>query len=166
MGVVDRIKGVGFGVGGLVGMLVLMAVPVVFIYGMTWVSMKVFPWLTPAFFLTLTVCVFLLGPMSFIAKTRWLAAVGFLWCSYVFGTILWIWALLLTFELWGMIAVVIGLLIVGIGIVPVALLASLFRGEWAGLGNLVIMILATFGFRILAIWLASKADRERQGIYG
>jgi hypothetical protein len=166
MGVLDKFKSVGFGIGGFVFMLVLMAIPVMLLFGMTWVSMKVFPLLMPTFFWTLALCIVLLGPLSFLARTRGFAATGFMFCSYVFGAVLWMWALLLTYDLWGMMAVVIGILIAGVGIVPVALLAAVFHAEWAGLGDLVFMIVATFGFRFLAFWLASKADRERQGIYG
>ena len=38
-------------------------------------------------------------------------------------------SLLLTYELWGTTAVIIGLVLLGIGIVPVALLAALFHGH-------------------------------------
>lgn len=138
MGAIDKIKNVGIGIGGLVAMLIMVAIPIIFLFGMTRVSMNVLPWLMPAFFWTLAVCVFLLGPL----------------------------ALLLTFDLWGMFAVVIGILFLGVGIVPVALLAVIFHAEWSSLGDLAIMIVSTFGFRILAVWLGEKARRESQGIYG
>ena len=38
-----------------------------------------------------------------------------------------------------------------------------FRYDFAGsFGDLAIMIGATFGVRFLAVWLASRADRERE----
>lgn len=166
MGAIDKIKNVGIGIGGLVAMLIMVAIPIIFLFGMTRVSMNVLPWLMPAFFWTLAVCVFLLGPLALLTKTRGFAASGFLLSSYVFGAILWVWALLLTFDLWGMFAVVIGILFLGVGIVPVALLAVIFHAEWSSLGDLAIMIVSTFGFRILAVWLGEKARRESQGIYG
>jgi hypothetical protein len=62
-----------------------------------------------------------------IRRTRAFSAAGLMIASYVFGACLWITSLLLTYELWGTIAVIIGLAVVGIGIVPVALLAALFH---------------------------------------
>lgn len=166
MGIVEKIKGVGMGVGGMVAVLVMLAIPIMLLFGMAWVSVKISPWLMPAFFWTLALCIFVLAPLSFLAKTRGFAAIGFLFSSYVFGAILWVSALLLAWELWGMVAVIIGILIAGVGVVPVALLAALFHGEWASIGDLAILLVATFGIRALSFWLAQKADRERQGIYG
>ncbi|MBK8384258.1 MAG: hypothetical protein IPL11_00660 [Candidatus Accumulibacter sp.] len=82
--------------------------------------------------------------------------------SYIFGFVLWICSFLLVLDLWGMFAVVVGLLMAGIGIVSVAILAALFHADWESLGGLAIMIGATFGVRFLSVWLASKADRERE----
>src|ERR1700736_2508910 len=69
-------------------------------------------------------------------------------------------SLLLTYELWGTTAVIIGLVLLGIGIVPVALLAALFHGQWWHLLDLVVLILTTFGTRLLAGWLSEKANAD------
>lgn len=65
--------------------------------------------------------------------------------------------LLLSWELWGPIAVIIGLFIFGIGVVPIAMLATLFNGMWIELGFLVLAIILTFGFRFFGIGLVEKA---------
>jgi hypothetical protein len=165
MGAVDRIKSFGLGIGSLIIMLFMVAIPIIILFGMARVSMSIYPWLMPVFFLTLAICVFPLGPLALLTKTRGFAASAYLLSSYVFGAILWIWALLLTFDLWGMFAVIIGILFLGIGIIPVALLAVIFHAEWSSLGDLTIMIVVTFGFRIFAVWLGEKAKRESQSVY-
>jgi hypothetical protein len=162
MSMAEKMKSVGLGIGGVVMVLVLVAIPVIFLYGASWASEKVYPWLAPVFNLTLSICVLLLGPLSFFSKTRAFAAMGFLISSFVFGVILWILSLLLTLELWGMLAAIIGIVLMGIGIVPVALLAALFHADWSSIGSLAMLIVATFGVRMLSLWLAAKADRERQ----
>jgi hypothetical protein len=165
--ITEKLKNVGLGVGGLVISLVflalLLAISVTFLFGLTWVSVKVLPWLKPAFLLALAASIFLCGPLALFRRTRGTAAAGLMIASYVFGAILWITALLLTYQLWGTIAVVIGLLIVGVGIVPIALLATIFSAEWWHLADLVVLLLLTFGIRFLALWLADKAG-ERQVI--
>jgi hypothetical protein len=109
----------------------------------------------------LGITIFILGPLALIRITRGFSAVGLMIASYVFGTCLWITSLLLTYELLGTIAVVVGLVVLGIGIVPIALLATLFHAQWWHLLDLVGLIVATFGTRLPAVWLAGKADADR-----
>jgi MFS family permease len=154
-------KKIAMGVAGLLSGLFLLCLPVILIFGMTWVSEIVSPWLVPAFLCTLAISIFILGPLSVIRKTRGFSASGLMVASYVFGGCLWITSLLLTYELWGMLAVFIGLVLLGIGIVPVALLAVLFHGQWSYLLDLVVLIVATFGTRLVAVWLAENVEAER-----
>jgi hypothetical protein len=146
---------------GLLGGLILLALPGILIFGLTWVSVILSPWLVPAFFWMLGITIFILGPLALIRITQGFSAVSLMIASYVFGTCLWITSLLLTYELLGTIAVVIGLVVLGIGIVPIALLAALFHAQWWHLLDLVGLIVATFFTRLLAVWLAGKADADR-----
>jgi hypothetical protein len=109
---------------GLLGGLILLALPGILIFGLTWVSVILSPWLVPAFFWMLGITIFILGPLALIRITQGFSAVSLMIASYVFGTCLWITLLLLTYELLGTIAVVIGLVVLGIGIVPIALLVQ------------------------------------------
>jgi hypothetical protein len=154
-------KKIAMGVAALLCGLLLLALPVILIFGLILMSVIVWPWLGPAFSLTLGISVFILGPLAVIRRTRGFSAAGLMIASYVFGACLWIASLLLTWALWGGIAVVIGLILLGIGIVPVALLAALFRAQWWNLLDLVILIVATFGARSLAVWLAKKVDADQ-----
>ncbi len=99
MGAIEKIKSVGLGIGGMIAVLVMLAVPFMLLFGMAWFSVKISPWLMPVFLWTLAFCLFVLVPMSFVAKTRGFAAIGLLLSSYVFGAVLWVWALLVTWNL-------------------------------------------------------------------
>src|SRR6516225_1687774 len=156
-----KMKKIAMGVVALLCGLFLLALPVILIFGLIRMSVIVWHWLGPAFFLTLGISVFILGPLAVIRRTRGFSAAGLMIASYVFGVCLWITSLLLTWALWGGIAVFIGLIVLGIGIVPVALLATLFRAQWWNLLDLVMLIVATFGTRMLAVWLAGKADADQ-----
>lgn len=80
--------------------------------------------------------------------------------SYVIGLALWVWALILTYVLWGLWAVVIGLFFMGVGIVPIAMLATLFKGMWPQLGQLVLGLVLVFGIRAYSLYVAQKAERD------
>lgn len=161
MSVGEKLKGIGAGLAGLGIFAAVIALAVIFLRGATWLSETVYPWLMPAFFWTLISCLFVLGPTALFRGTRGFAVAGLLIASYVFGFILWVWSFLLTLKLWGMFAVIVGLILVGVGIVPVALLAVLFHADWPSLVDMAILIVATFGSRMLALWLAEKVERQR-----
>lgn len=128
----EKAKGFGKTAGGIAIGAAVLSIPVVLLFGAAWASEKISPWLMPMFGWTLLACLLVLAPTAFFRASRGLSAIGFLCASYVFG------------------------------IVPVAILAAVFHAEWESLGGLVIMIGATFGVRFLAVWLTSKADRERE----
>jgi len=50
----------------------------------------------------------------------------------------------------------------GVGIVPVAILATLFKGEWGFLLFIIVMTFLTFGMRFLGILLAHKSERKNE----
>ena len=89
-----------------------------------------------------------------------MAAIGFVTASFVFGAMMWCGGLGVTYEAWGMGGVIIGLVIAGVGIVPVGMLAVLLHGEWQALIVFVILIVLTFGLRGLGFWLAKKVDER------
>jgi len=160
MAIRENLKKLGMGVGGLLIGLILLTEFATLLSGLAWVSVMVWPWLVGAIFLTLAISIFILVPLALIRKTRGFAAVGLLIASYIFGAILWVMSLVLTYEFWGMFAVILGLVILGFGIVPIAVLATLFHAEWGHLADLALLIVATFGARALAYWLGAKVSEE------
>jgi hypothetical protein len=74
------------------------------------------------------------------------------WCglalyfaSAAIGLDIWGWSIVTVHALWGTVAVIVGLLLLGVGVAPMALLATAFHGEWVTFGylvsNLVILVL-------------------------
>jgi len=49
-------------------------------------------------------------------------------CSYVFGATLWVWSLLVAYSLWVGVGLAIDLFMAGVGVVPLAMLATLSMG--------------------------------------
>lgn len=62
-------------------------------------------------------------------------------------------SLLVALAIWGVPGVVIGLLLGGVGVVPVAMLATLTHGMWEPLAELAGLVVLTFGSGILGLWL-------------
>ncbi len=157
MSVRSAISQIGTYAFALVIMLALLSLPVLFILGAVWVAEKALPWLILLSVLTLAFNIVILLPLALIPPTRPWAGVGFFISSFVFGLTGWLMGLLLTWILWGVFAVLIGLFILGIGVVPIGMLATLFNGMWLELGLLFLAVVLTFGLRILGMTLAENA---------
>ncbi|WP_375781495.1 biotin/lipoyl-containing protein [Burkholderia ubonensis] len=158
MNVREGLKKVGLIAGGfLLGPVVLVGIPFAIIFGVTWVIEKIGPWLVPTFYLTLGASAFILAPLALIPKTRTTSATGLMIASYIFGVILWIESFIATYEFWGTLGVLIGLFIAGVGIVPIAILATLIHADWMSLLGLTMLLAAVVGARFLAFWVGSKA---------
>ena len=158
----EKLKEFGCSILSLGLFIGLILLAVAFIYGAAWTSAKVFPWLYAAFFPALGFALFISLPLSFFRRTRAFAANSFYIVSFIFGLNLWCFSLLLTLFLWGTMAVFIGLGIVGVGIAPVALMATAFKGEWEHFLDLVILLVLTFGCRVFSLYLIGKTRQANE----
>ena len=154
MSVKSTVSSIAAYVLGLVLFLALASLPVLFIVGGVLVAEKILPWLMLLSFLALAFIILVLLPLTIARRTRSLAGLGFFISSYVFGLTGWFMGLLLTWTLWGGLAVIIGLFIFGIGVVPIAMLATLLNGMWLELTVLFVVVILTFGLRIAGMALA------------
>lgn len=103
---------------------------------------------------------FVFLPMLFIKRVRVWGAVGFVYSSLGFGLYLWVASFLFTFANFGLFWLIVALLFLGIGVVPFAFFAVLFHGDWGGLGQLVLMVVLTFGCRYLGAYYGTKSEEE------
>ena len=157
----QRIKAYGI---GFVVLVVLFVLPLLYLYGVLWFSEKALPWLFLACLVTFAVCVFVLLPLSIFRRMRsWTGAALYL-ISFLFGAMLFAFSCLVTYELWGTMGLIVGLVIMGIGVVPIAFLSSLFHGEWALLGYVVLGAVITFGIRLLGMRIAVSNGRRDETI--
>lgn len=158
------VKGVAAGLGGLLMMLAFMTIAVViatlFIYGAAWASTKLLPWFSILTWVAFAIVVFVLLPLAIPRATRGFSSIAMFVASYVFGVTLWMMGLLLTLSIWGVTAVIIGILLGGVGVVPIAMLATLIHGYWLPLVELVLLTVATFGCRIGALSLAQSLEQQ------
>lgn len=153
----NRMKNAGAGVLGLAAIVGIMAIGIGLLVGAAKFSVYILEWTVPAFLITLLISLVLLA-FSLIPSLRGFSAVGIMYASLVFGAVLWIWGMSYTYMAWGLLGVMIGLIFLGVGVVPVAMLAAVVDGDWNTLGLFFVAIVVTFGSRGLANWLAEKAD--------
>ena len=150
------------GIGGLLIMgavlLVGITIGAIFIFGSAWASSKLLPWFSVLTWIAFGLVVFIFLPLAIPRATRGFSSVALFISSYVFGATLWMEGLLLTLFIWGLGAVFIGLFLAGIGVVPIAILATLIKGMWGSLIELVLLSIMTFSCRIGALSLADSLE--------
>ncbi|KKS53507.1 MAG: hypothetical protein UV20_C0050G0004 [Candidatus Magasanikbacteria bacterium GW2011_GWA2_42_32] len=163
---ITALKAGGGYVLGIAGLLLLLAIPVFFIMGAVWVGTYVLPWLKLLAWIVLGIDVIIILPLILFRKTREAALSALYISSYVFGLLLWFMGLLLSYLIWGFIAVFIGLALMGIGVVPIAMLATLLTGEFGIFGTLILLTFLTFGVRFFAVYILEKSAENSYSLEG
>lgn len=113
--------------------------------------------LLPVTWIGVAVVLFVLLPMACFRSTRSAAGSGLICASWVFGATTWFLGATVTFATWGWIAVLIGLLLGGVGVVPIGILVAFFSIESMSLGvSLIVMVIIVFATRLGGVALRSK----------
>ena len=158
MEILESIGGVLLGIAFFVGSII--ALILFFTVGAT-VGATILPfvsWLTGILFAINVIALL----MAISRKTRGVVGIIIFLSSYVYGLQTWIIGLLVTLTLWGWIAVIIGLFIGGIGVVPIGMAAAIFNGRWSIFFVLLINVILTYGTRIIGRTLAESAGRANE----
>ena len=154
--------------GCLLGIIFLVGIGLIalmFIHGGVWLSEKALPYFLGLARITFAVVVAILLPMTVFHRTQRFAARGLINAAALFGITLWVWGLVLTDNLWGSGAVLIGIFLLGVGVVPMAMLATLMAQMWPTFGQLLLLALLAYGTRRFGKKLIHKLQQEEQKIY-
>ena len=123
------------------------------------IAVKAYTLTLPFYELALAVAIFVLLPLTIWRKTRGVAGAGLLITSYIFGLTTWLLGAAVTFGSFGWFGLIIGLLFLGVGVVPLAIIGAIFKLDNGGLALvLVVMVAVTFGARFGGVYAASKAE--------
>jgi len=155
----DFLKSIGWFIMGIAMLLGIIFLAVFFIKGGVWLSAKVIPWLFPINGLVFALNILIILPLGIFKKTRHASGIGLVVSSPVYWLTLWVWALLLTNAIWGQAAVFIGLFIAGVGVVPIAMLATAMIGEWLITGQLILLLVLAFGSQMLGFYFLGEFER-------
>jgi hypothetical protein len=120
----------------------------------------IFDWTPFVVALTTLLSIFVLAPLGVFRLTRSFAGSALIFASFVFGVILWVYGAIATFLYWGWLGLIIGVVIVGVGVVPTGFLALALQSQWEWLANLGLLLASMVGSRLLGLWYLAKADRD------
>lgn len=152
----EKVKEAGWFVLGLGMMIVAVVIIAIFLNGTIYIGEKILPFLQDVLVWASVLFFLVLLPFSFIRKTYKFVGTATFYFSYLSGFTLWFYSALVTYYFWGFFGLIVGLFLVGIGVLPIAIIASLFNGEWTILWNLFYLAALTYGSRILSIYTLSK----------
>lgn len=109
------------------------------------------------------ICLITFVPVSLVLlipkKSRVWGGTGIWLSSWPLGLALWIDCLLYAFSVSAIWALA-GLCLGGIGIVPIAAIMALVRGDWTNLGNLVVTCVIVMLLRYAGLWIMSRAEEQ------
>ena len=122
-------------------------------------AIKAYTLTLPFYSFAFAVALFVLLPLTIWRKTRGAAGTGLLITSYIFGLTTWLLGAAVTFGSFGWFGLIVGLLILGVGVVPLAIIGAFFKLDNGGLALvLFVMLVVTLGARFGGAYAASKAE--------
>jgi hypothetical protein len=65
---------------------------------------------------------------------------------------------LMTYALWGVGGLLVGLAFAGVGVVPLGIIAAALHGMWEPVGELIFGVFITYAARAFALYIAKKID--------
>jgi hypothetical protein len=129
------------------------------IKGTVWVGTKSIPWLNNIYGLTLGACILVL-PLLLFRGARGFVGMTYVYASFLFGLTTWFWSLLIAYSYWDLLGVVIGILLMGVGVYPIAILACLFNSNWGTVGELLVAGILIYVVRMLGVYFASLPNKD------
>jgi len=141
---------------GVIALLIVASIPAVLMLGAEWMSSILLPWFSLASAIVFTLLILVVVPLSVFRGMRRFAAVTSVLGSYLFGSTLWMFGLLSTITLVGWWAVFLGLIFMGFGVIPIAMLAMAIKGLWGLLGQMLALLAAAIGAQVYSAWIEDK----------
>lgn len=141
-------------------LLIISLIIALIIKGGFWLSSILYPVLNVISLVALLTCFLVLLPLSIFQKNKTNLIKGFYITSFIFGATTWTWSFVLAYTIWGVLGLLVGLFLFGVGVVPVAVFATLLTGEWMMFLRLIILITITYLTREYAKKL-SKEERKK-----
>ena|ERR1700688_2518 len=114
------------------------------------------------FLLILAYLIWGAGPLLFHRSTRPIVPFLLLGSSFMVGTLTWLWCALLTTASFGFGGLIVGILLAGLGVVPLGIIAVLRNNAWIPAASIIVGIVATFTLRALGGVVVSLIERSHQ----
>ncbi len=155
-----ELRGMGCVAFFICAIAILVLAAALFFSGVAYVSAIIMPWLLIAAWITFGILLIVFLPLSFFRRSRRVSCTAFITGSYMFGICGWLLGFLTTYTVWGFWALIVGLFLFGIGVVPIGIAAAAFHGVWDTVWELLLLVVLTFAARGYAVYLANRVDRD------
>ena len=119
-------------------------------------NVTIIQWSTYVFTVVTALCLLILIVFGFFRPARPFIAVALITGSWITGGTVWILSALFTYIFWGVGWLIAGIVFMGVGVLPLALLASGRAGEWGNFNMLATMAGVTIALRLVGLFLMSK----------
>jgi hypothetical protein len=125
-------------------------------------AMHAFGFMLPVALIALGISILLL-PLAAFRITRGFAGLALTILSYVFGATAWLYGAACSFMAFGWIGLIIGLILAGVGVVPLAMVAGIFKSEVPIMVTWILLALvaATILARVAGLAMLAKSGDER-----
>jgi len=157
----EKIKDFLYGVGGIgLFVLIILAVSLLIIGGA-----KLFEFLYPILekiSIFIGGVVWLLLILSIVPRFRKFTGSGIVLGTYIGGAIYWFLCFYITYSLWGVLGILIGVLFLGLGVYFTAILALLFNAQFIEALVIASGVAQIFFFRWLGYWIITKYKPPKQ----
>jgi TPR repeat protein len=154
-----RLASIGKVAGGILLSIVCLAVILlILIFGGKFAT-QVDPWTQALAGLSLLLVVPLSLILLIFRRTRGYGGLGIYLASWPVGLSLWISCVAYAVAV-SVTWTIVGIMMGGLGIVPIAAIMTLFRRDWWGFGTIIGMIVITWGLRATGLWIASKSEDD------
>lgn len=128
-----------------------------------WIAQVALKWYAswlPVAWLAFGVSVFVLAPLSFWARARSWTTSGMIVASYIIGFTTWLLGAGMTFATFGWLGLLVGLLLFGVGVVPIGAIGAYFKLDQGVLAASIIgMAVIAYGLRLFAIVMRARGSR-------
>jgi O-antigen/teichoic acid export membrane protein len=134
------------------------SIPALFLLGGTWAAKHLLQPLIVIGWIAVALDVLVLLPLSVFRKIRGFTGAVIFISSFVFGLVTWLLGFILTYALWGIWGVLIGILLFGGAVVPFALMATMFEGMWDPFFTVLVLLIITFGSHTAGMLIAESTE--------
>lgn len=142
------------------GVLGLIAIVFVFVKGGIWTFDNIYQTTS----LIMAGLLLLIVPFSLILlipkKTREFGGAGFYTASYILSFMLWFWSLIVAKILAGTVWLLIGLFFAGIGVIPIAIIATLIEGNWVFVVSSIVTIIIIWILRFIGLFFLDPKENS------
>jgi hypothetical protein len=109
---------------------------------------------------SLTVIVPISLILAIFRKTGKVAGIGLMISTGVFALDLWLWSAVIIYQGAGLIVMIVGILLAGVGVFPVAIIVSALHREWMIAGYIIFALVVIRLLYRLARYLIERPSRK------